>query len=55
MIAPAGAVTSLFLMLGLPGDTWIRLAVWLFAGFAIYFAYGARNSKLRGREMRRES
>jgi basic amino acid/polyamine antiporter, APA family len=49
LIAPAGAATSLFLMLGLPGDTWIRLAVWLLVGFAIYFAYGAKHSRLRNR------
>ena len=29
IVAPAGAATSLFLMFGLPLDTWIRLAVWL--------------------------
>jgi basic amino acid/polyamine antiporter, APA family len=38
------------LMLGLPADTWIRLGVWLLAGLAIYFAYGARHSRLRTRD-----
>jgi basic amino acid/polyamine antiporter, APA family len=47
VVAPAGAATSLLLMLGLPADTWIRLGVWLLAGLAIYFAYGARHSRLR--------
>jgi len=55
VIAPAGAATSIFLMLGLPGDTWIRLAVWLLVGFAIYFVYGAKHSRLRGGEKRGES
>jgi APA family basic amino acid/polyamine antiporter len=41
-VAPAGVVTSLLLMLGLPLDTWIRLAVWLVIGLLIYFVYGAR-------------
>jgi APA family basic amino acid/polyamine antiporter len=49
VVGPAAAATSLFLMLGLPGDTWIRFAVWLVVGLAIYGAYGARHSKLRAR------
>jgi basic amino acid/polyamine antiporter, APA family len=44
LVAPLGALTSIFLMLGLPLDTWIRLAVWLAIGLAIYFAYGAKHS-----------
>jgi APA family basic amino acid/polyamine antiporter len=39
-------VISLFLMFGLPADTWIRLAVWLGIGLAIYFLYGARHSRI---------
>ena len=44
IVGPAGAAASLFLMLGLPLDTWIRLMVWLAIGLAIYFAFGARHS-----------
>ena len=49
LVGPAAAATSLFLMLGLPGDTWIRFAVWLVVGLAIYAAYGVRRSRLRAR------
>jgi basic amino acid/polyamine antiporter, APA family len=45
-VAPLGALTSVFLMFGLPLDTWIRLAVWLVIGLVIYFGYGARHSRV---------
>jgi APA family basic amino acid/polyamine antiporter len=46
LVAPAGALSALFLMLGLPADTWLRLIVWMALGVAIYFLYGARSSVL---------
>ena len=49
-VAPAGAATSVFLMLGLPFDTWVRLAVWLAVGLAIYFCYGAKHSRVASGE-----
>ncbi len=45
--APLGAAASFFLMLGLPGDTWLRLAVWLVIGLVIYAFYGVRHSRLQ--------
>jgi len=45
-----GIVSCLGLMAALPGDTWIRLIVWMAIGIAIYFLYGAKNSKIGRRE-----
>ncbi|RZJ70494.1 amino acid permease [Flavobacterium sp.] len=42
-----GILTCVAMMVSLPLDTWIRLFVWLGIGFAIYFWYGKKNSKLR--------
>jgi basic amino acid/polyamine antiporter, APA family len=39
-------LTSFYLTLNLPGVTWVRFVVWLVIGFAIYFLYGARHSRL---------
>ncbi len=44
--APAGIFCCLYLMYFLPWRTWERLLIWLAIGFAVYFLYGYRNSKL---------
>jgi len=47
-VTPLISITAcLYLMLQLPGVTWIRFAVWLVIGLVLYFAYGYRNSTLR--------
>jgi len=45
----AGIIVSLFLMVSLSIDTWIRLVAWLVIGQIIYFAYSRRHSTLRMR------
>ena len=45
LVAPLGALGSIFAMAGLPADTWIRLAVWLVIGMAIYLGYGRHRSR----------
>lgn len=52
-VAPAGIFVNLVLMLFLPVDTWIRLAVWLGLGLLIYFGYGQRHS-LVGQHLQQE-
>lgn len=37
---------SVWLMLNLPAETWFRFAVWMVIGFAVYFLYGRRHSRL---------
>jgi APA family basic amino acid/polyamine antiporter len=40
------ALASLYLMYGLPFDTWLRLIVWMAIGLVIYFLYSKKHSKL---------
>jgi len=47
LVPALGILSCLGLMLTLPRDTWIRLAVWLVIGLGIYFAYSRKHSALR--------
>ena len=40
-----GILICVYMMLSLPADTWIRLAIWLFVGLALYALFGYRNSR----------
>jgi APA family basic amino acid/polyamine antiporter len=42
-----GIAVSLLMMLSLPGDTWLRLIVWLAIGMAVYFGYGRKHSRVQ--------
>jgi APA family basic amino acid/polyamine antiporter len=46
-VAPAAVLSCFYLMIQLPGITWVRFAVWLAAGIVIYALYGYRKSRLR--------
>jgi APA family basic amino acid/polyamine antiporter len=39
-------LASLWLMLNLSVDTWVRFGVWMVVGMVLYFAYGRRRSRL---------
>jgi APA family basic amino acid/polyamine antiporter len=42
-----GILLILYLVMELPGETWIRFVVWMLIGFAIYFFYGRHHSRLQ--------
>ncbi len=39
----------IYVMLGLPLETWIRFGAWLAIGLALYFGYGFQHSRIRQR------
>jgi APA family basic amino acid/polyamine antiporter len=42
-----GVALCIYLMTKLPGETWVRFVVWLVVGFAIYYFYSRKHSRLR--------
>ncbi|NYJ06238.1 amino acid permease [Petropleomorpha daqingensis] len=40
------ALACLWLMLNLPGETWLRFVIWMVLGLVLYFAYSHRHSRL---------
>ncbi|MEJ8855755.1 amino acid permease [Variovorax robiniae] len=51
IIPVLGIIFCLVLMSALPGDTWLRLVVWLAIGLAIYFGYGQHHSVQRQKQL----
>ena len=43
----AGIIICVLMMVSLPLDTWIRLAVWMILGLLIYFFYSKKHSLIR--------
>ncbi|MFD4635039.1 amino acid permease [Streptomyces sp. NPDC058284] len=43
-------LASLWLMLNLPAETWLRFGVWMVLGVVIYFVYGRSHSRLHLRD-----
>ncbi|MFD7681423.1 amino acid permease [Streptomyces sp. NPDC059271] len=41
-------LASLWLMLNLPAETWLRFGIWMVIGCAVYFLYGRTHSRLAG-------
>ncbi|MFF8536277.1 amino acid permease [Streptomyces sp. SAS_267] len=39
-------LATLWLMLNLPAETWLRFAIWMVVGIVVYFLYGRRHSLL---------
>lgn len=50
LIPILSVLASLWLMLNLSAETWLRFGVWMVLGFGLYFAYGRTHSRLGRQE-----
>ncbi|RKT07476.1 amino acid/polyamine/organocation transporter (APC superfamily) [Streptomyces sp. 3211.6] len=46
LIPIVSMAASLWLMLNLPAETWVRFGIWMVVGLVVYFLYGIRKSRL---------
>ncbi|MGW1755620.1 amino acid permease [Streptomyces mirabilis] len=46
LVPIVSVLASVWLMLNLPAETWLRFAVWMVIGFGVYFLYGRSHSRL---------
>ncbi len=55
LVPVLSVLASLWLMINLPAETWVRFAIWMVVGFVVYFVYGRSHSRLgiRGRQNRK--
>ncbi|HET9387075.1 MAG TPA: amino acid permease [Gemmatimonadales bacterium] len=47
IVAPLSVILCVYVMLGLPLETWERFGIWLMIGLVLYFAYGFKHSRIR--------
>jgi APA family basic amino acid/polyamine antiporter len=46
LVPVLSVLASLWLMINLPAETWVRFGIWMAVGFVVYFGYGRRHSRL---------
>lgn len=47
LLPALGILSCLYFRLGLPTSAWVRFALWLLVGLAVYYAYGFAHSRLQ--------